>query len=328
MEHTYSRGKIGKDFLLLLLVSVLFLVLGGYLPVIGTLITFVWALPVCLAVFRCGIAASSLLAAVVAGLGFFLMGPYDGLMTAGTMGLLGLFYGVRLKEKASPGMTLFGGIILAAAVEALYLFVVWKFGGVSLLDFQKSFGAYLTEIYSDASVAQLALSQGMSVSAYVKELSTMLSELLPSFYFLSVMLVAAVNYLVAQAYLKKSSAFIVSLPAFREWHLPWWLLWGMVVALFLLVLGNGIHLNALTVAAKNLFTCFAPFFLVAGVALLRYYFVRWRLGGGFQALIWILLFIFISFGAVFLVLIGLADTILNYRAASEQKKKNRGGYEE
>ncbi|MGM9567905.1 MAG: DUF2232 domain-containing protein, partial [Clostridia bacterium] len=282
MEQTYSHGKTGKEFVLLLLVSVLLLLCGCYVPVLGTLVTFVWAVPVCLAVFRCGIAASSLLAAFLAGLSFILMGPYDGIVTAGTMAFLGLFYGIRLKEKASPGMTLFWGILIAALIEGLYLWAVWKFGGVSFADFQSSFEAYMTEIYSDASVAELAVAEGMSAAAYARELSMMMAQILPSFYFISVMIVAVVNYLAAQAYLKKKAVDAVFLPVFAKWHLPWWILWGIVLALILLVAGNGLHLEFLTIAAKNIFVCFAPFFLIAGISLLRYYFVKWRLSGGIQ----------------------------------------------
>ena len=327
MEQTYSQGKMGKDFILLLLVSVLFLLCGCYVPVVGTAVTFVWAVPVCCAVFRCGVVASSLLASFIAGLSFILLGPYDGLVTAGTMALLGLFYGVRLKEKASPGMTLLGGIVIAAAVEVLYLFALWKFGGVSFEDFRLSFEEYMTEIYSDPSVAELAVAEGMSVTAYIRELTTMMSQILPSFYFISVMLAAAVNYLAAQAYLKKRSREIRLLPPFSEWHLPWWLLWGVVLALILLVAGNGFHMEGLVVAAKNVFICFAPVFLIAGISLLRYYFVKWRLSGGIQVLLWLVLLFFASFGAVFLILLGLADTVLDYRTASERKKKNDGGHE-
>lgn len=327
MEQTYSHGKTGKEFVLLLLVSVLFLLCGCYVPVLGTLVTFVWAVPICLAVFRCGIAASSLLATFLAGLSFILMGPYDGIVTAGTMAFLGLFYGIRMKEKASPGMTLLEGILIAAVVEGLYLLALWKFGGVSFADFQASFEAYMTEIYSDASVADLAVEEGMSVAAYAKELSSMMAQILPSFYFISVMLVAAVNGMAAQAYLKKKAPDTVALPAFGEWHLPWWILWGIVLALVLLVAGNGFHLELLVIVAKNIFVCFAPLFLIAGISLLRYYFVKWRLSGGVQVLLWILLLFFVSFSAVFLVLLGMADTVLNYRAASERKKKNDGGHE-
>ena len=327
MEQTYSQGKTGKEFILLLLVSVLFLLCGCYVPVAGTVVTFVWAVPVCCAVLRCGIALSSLMAAFLAGLSFILLGPYDGLVTAGTMALLGLFYGVRIKEKASPGMTLFWGILIAAAVEVLYLFAIWKFGGVSFEDFRLSFEEYMTEIYSDPSVAELAVAEGMSVTAYIRELTTMMSQILPSFYFISVMIAAAVNYLAAQAYLKKRTREIRLLPPFSEWHLPWWLLWGVVLALILLVAGNGLHAEGLVIAAKNVFICFAPAFLIAGISLLRYYFAKWRLSGGVQVLLWIVLLFFISFGAVFLILLGLADTVLDYRAASERNKKNNGGHE-
>lgn len=327
MEQAHSYRKIWKDFVILLVVSVLFLLCGCYVPVLGTVITFLWAVPVVLAVLRCGIVASSLLAVFLAGLSFILMGAYDGIVTAGTMALLGLFYGIRLKAKSSPGMTLFGGILIAVVVEGLYLFVVWKFGGVSIADFQASFEQYMTEIYSDAAVAEIAVAEGMTATAYVKELTEMMSQILPAFYFISVMMVAAVNGLAAQAYLKKKSYDIVSLPAFRDWHLPWWLMWGIVAALILLVVGNGLHLDMMVITAKNIFFCFVPVFLVAGISLLRYYFVKWRLSGGIQLFLWILLFLFISFSTVFLVLVGIADTILNYRMASERKKKNDGGHE-
>ena len=86
-------------------------------------------------------------------------------------------------------------------------------------------------------------------------------------------------------------------------------------------------MEGLVVAAKNVFICFATVFLIAGISLLRYYFVKWRLSGGIQVLLWLVLLFFASFGAVFLILLGLADTVLDYRTASERKKKNDGGHE-
>lgn len=330
MEQTHSHGKILIDFIVLLLVSVLFLFCGRFVPALGTFVMFIWAVPVLLAVLRCGMGSGVLLAVIVSLCGFGFLGPYDGVSIVGNMAILGLFYGVRLKKKASPGMTLLGGIIITLICEVAFLLVARQFAGVSLGDLQASFESYMTEVYglyANAGLADAAMAENMSLGAYVKNLAAMMSALLPSFYFIASMTIGFLNYVIGQFYLKRHGYDIVSLPPFREWHLPWWLLWGVVIALGLLVGGNFLDNETWGIIAKNIIVCYVPVFVIAGIALLRHYFVKWNLSNGIQVFLWIMMVLFISFALVFLALIGAADTALNYRAASKKKKNNDGGHE-
>ena len=331
MNETRSVGRVLKDMAGLFLLSVALIFAGMYVPLLGTFAMLLWAFPVTLAVYRDGTVSALILSLFLAVLLFLYFGIIDAVMTVGVCCVLGFFFGVRLKKKASPINTLFMGIGFSVLLGLGYLALIMTVGGMTLSGLKASFEQELITVYSayvDAGALDPALLGGVSMEAFVDDLVARMLRILPSFFFIIVILLGALNYILPQWILKKRSADIRPLPIFRQWHLPWWVLWGVVLALTLFVCGNFFDLEILRVIAENIMICYAPILLIAGISLVRYFCVEWHLGDGMQALIWICAALFLSVSSIFLVLIGAADAAMDYRAAMEKKKKNHndGGH--
>ncbi|MBQ1252103.1 MAG: DUF2232 domain-containing protein [Firmicutes bacterium] len=331
MNETRSFGRILRDTAGLFLLSVALVFAGMSIPMLGTVAMLLWTLPVILAVYRDGTVPALILSLLLAVLLFFFFGIIDAVMAVGICCVLGLFYGVRLKKKASPVNTLFMGMGIAILLALGYLALIMTLGGMSFSGLKASFEQELFAVYSvyaDAGVLDPSLLGGVSAEAFIADMVERMLRILPAFFLIIVIFLGALNYILPQWILKKRSSDILPLPIFRAWHLPWWVLWGIVVALILFIGGNSLDLEILRIIAENIFICYTPILLIAGISLVRYFCVELRLGDGMQALIWICAALFLSVSSIFLVLIGAADAAMDYRAAMEKRKQNHndGGH--
>jgi uncharacterized protein YybS (DUF2232 family) len=97
-------------------------------------------------------------------------------------------------------------------------------------------------------------------------------------------------------------------PEYRFWQLPEKLVWGVILAAFLVLLplpvGRDTGLNLLIVASVLYF--------FQGLAILLFFIERWNIPLLLRSLL-LVIFIFQSVGSFFLSLIGLADTWFDFR---------------
>lgn len=328
MEQNHLIGKKFTDLLALLLFGAVLLFGGMYIPLLGTVAVFLWCMPVILGVYRHGIGFGVVLALLFALLGFVVIGIPSGLLSLGGMSVLGLFYGLSLRKKWAPGKTLFFGIALGIIFGVLYFFLIYTMEGVSFGDIRRTFEEELAAVYNlyvESGILDAALTEGMSVEAYLAKLVDEMVQILPSFFFLAAIIISSANYIIAQYVLKKRLADIRPLPPFTHWHLPWWVLWGVVVALMFYVGGNFFDSEILLIIAKNILICSVPIFLVAGISLVRYFFAKWKVSAGVQVGFWIFVLLFFSIAMMFFVLVGAGDAAIDYRANLMKKKNNDVG---
>lgn len=328
MEQNQSFGKKLADFFALLLLGLVLLIGGMYIPFIGTFAVFLLVLPVVLAVYRNGIGFGIVLSFIFAVLGFFVAGLPNGILHVGAMTVLALFYGISFRRKAAPGKTLCIGILIGIILAMAYWGIASVLGGITVADLRTAFENELTSVYNvyvESGILDAALTEGLSVEAYINSLVDEMVQILPSFLFIAMILIVAVNYLIAQFVLKMRSTEISSLPSFQNWHLPWWVLWGVVVALACYVGGNFFDSEILLATAKNILICYVPILLVAGISLSRYFLVSWNVSNGFQMLLWVIALLFMSVSLMFFVLIGAGDAAIDYRSNLKKKKNNDVG---
>lgn len=325
MEQNHSFGKKVIDLLIWLFFGAVLLFGGLYIPLLGAVAAFLWTLPVVFAVYRDGVGSGVLLCLVLGALGFLVTGLPGGVVVVGSMTVLALFYGLSLRKKMSPGKTLCIGIAIGLGLGVLYIVCALMQGSASIGDFRALLETELTEVYRvyvESGLLDAALTEGLSVDAYIADLVEQMVQVLPSFLFIAVISIAAINYIIAQYVLKRRSADVPSLPIFREWHLPWWILWGVVAALMFYVGGNFFDSNILLAIAKNILLCYMPVLVVAGISLVRYFFVALHAPRGVQIFVWVVSALFLSVSIMFFVLMGAADAAVDYRAGFMKKKNN------
>lgn len=328
MEQNHSFGKKVTDILALMLFGVVLLFGGLYIPFLGTFAVFLLSLPVVLAVHRYGIGSGIVLGILFMLLGFAVVGIPAGLIPVSCMMVLGLIYGISFCKKVAPGKTLVFGIVFVVVLGVLYFFLTYTLEGISLGDIRRTYEEELAAVYNvyvESGILDAALVEGMSVDAYFTKLVDEMMQILPSFLFLAALIIAAANYFISLYVLKKESADIRSLPPFAHWHLPWWVLWSVVFALMFYVGGNFLDSEILLIIAKNILICSVPFFVVAGISLVRYYFLHWQLNTVVQVGFWLFVVLFLSVSMMFFVLIGAGDAVIDYRTHLTKKKNNDVG---
>jgi uncharacterized protein YybS (DUF2232 family) len=160
---------------------------------------------------------------------------------------------------------------------------------------------------------------------YVDQVISIMKQLLPAIFVIVAMMMAAGNYFFAVLILRKLKFDISPLPKFRNWHMPWWIMWGLVVAFLSLAIGNFMNYDILITLAKNIAISYCPILMISGISFTRYLMVRVHMGVGFQAVIWIVAVMFTSVAMMYFILIGAVDTIIDYRKTIEKRKLKKDG---
>ncbi|MCL2678172.1 MAG: YybS family protein, partial [Clostridiales bacterium] len=108
---------------------------------------------------------------------------------------------------------------------------------------------------------------------------------------------------------------------FRNWRIPWPLVWGVILGLGLYLLGPHLNSEPLEQAGVNLLYIFSPLMFIIGLAVVSWFFKAYRVSP-FLILLLIVLFIrYPGFFFIWLILLGLFDPLLNFRARLAPKKK-------
>ncbi|HMM07044.1 MAG TPA: DUF2232 domain-containing protein [Clostridiales bacterium] len=331
MEKKHFSTKTIADCGIFTALAVLLLLIGIYIPIFGTLVMFLWSVPVMIVILRNGVPAGVAVSVITAILAMVFAGVLNGLFAALSLAGFGLVYGICFKKQYSPGKTLIFGILAAAAVTLASITFGGILGSLNFSSLLSSFEAHMREAYAayaDAGLLDAMVPAGMTAQTYVEQIIALMKQLLPAIFVIVAMMMAAGNYFFAVLILRRLRFDIRPLPKFRDWHLPWWVMWGLVIALLSLVVGNFTHNELLLTLAKNIAISYCPILIIAGIAFTRYIMVRVGMGVIFQGVIWLAALMFPSVAVMFFILIGAVDTILDYRNnIGKQKSKKDGGTE-
>ena len=304
--------------------AVVLVLISTYVPLLGFAASFVWAVPVIIVVLRRGVAAGALTSLVTLVLSLVFTGPIVGVISGLTVGAFGLVYGLCFRRGASPGKTLFIGSVASGLITviALGLSAVMTNLPISSMiqGMEDTFRAVFDQYEKMGLLAQM-LPAGTTAEAYVDSLVALFRRILPGALALAAMAMAALNYIFAARILKKLKFAIKPLPPFRDWHFPWWIMWGMALVLLGYLMGKQLEGEYYLVIAQNILYIYLPLFLISGIAVMSYFFNFWRLTKGTQIVIWVLCALFISFTLPFLVLMGAVDILLDYRKYTQKVKE-------
>ena len=104
---------------------------------------------------------------------------------------------------------------------------------------------------------------------------------------------------------------------FSRWRLPWYAVWGVILALLLYLAGDQLARPALRVLGINLMLVYGAIALVLGAAVYVYFLLSPRIP---RLLKWGLILtnlLFVAFSVISVLLFGLFDLVLNFRRLPE-----------
>jgi len=318
-ERTRNKWQPGIKVWLLMAVALL-MVWGGFpLPFVEFLRGLVWAVALTLLVCQRNL-ITGVCTWLVAGLLLWRVTGEVSLVPAFLAnGGLGLLYGHLFKTGVAPRKALGVGITFAIFAFLLIFFlaspsvaVVWHEWQAGL---QASQGSVL-DLYRQSGVLDLLARQGVSqetLSLYMNEVTGLLAGLLPSIMLLDIVLTAVLTYLAAYWVLRRFGIQVVALPPFREWQLPWYLIWGVICGLAFSLLGDYLKVKVLAVIGQNLVFGYLPWLVVTGLALIAYFDYFFSMALIFKLIFAVIVILNFPLMFTLVALLGAFDPLVNFR---------------
>lgn len=296
-------------------------ILGIYLPFLQLVVFFIWTIPVIITTVRHGLSVG-ISSVLVAGLLIFMLSsPLQALVTVLRFGGLALFYGFSFRKNWNLGITLFMGTAIAIIstltvftlsflvtdLNPFYIADQLKENIEPTIEFYRNLGAFNPERgFTEESVRQ-----------DLTMLVQLMKLLFPALLAFAGMLSAFLSYFVAQKVLSKLKIPTPRFVPFRNWRLPWWSVWGLLIGLGAQQMGNYLNREILSVIGLNMMVLFGIIFFIMGLSTVTFFVHKYFTENFiYRFLVFLIIFMFMPITLWTLALIGLFDVLFNYRRLS------------
>jgi uncharacterized protein YybS (DUF2232 family) len=311
--------SIVEGALLSAITAILFLA-SLYIPLLGTLISFLCPLPIIILCLRHNTKVALIALFIAFLLVTLLGGPYQGLIAVLGFGILGLALGIAIKKKFSLWEVLLVGSVTSFISKLLLMLIgLWLLGFNPLL--------LSLEQMEQGIMQSLSFSQNMGLDP--EQLETIKDSLLQSLELIKIafpaMLVLTsvfdtiINYWVAGKILKRFGFVLAPLVPFRQWRVGHSFFWSYLAGLFLLILNSRYNLPILQKIGLNIQLLFSIIFLITGLALLSYIFYYYQIKSVFFWIVCVIVFIQPALSLI-VTWMGIFDVWFDFRRLFFSKK--------
>lgn len=314
---------------LLAAITAVFGMMSLLFPLTSFFADFLWGIPIIIVFLRhdrrigfmslavAGILTLMFTEPVMAGLLFLQLAP------------VAVTFGIMFKKRVSPGRILLTGVAVTVIAEAVVfgLFLYMQPAAFTLVEEINRQSRELFEFYKKTGMLSFYAKQGLDEAALkeIFESSVRLTKLLiPGFFVLVAAIKAALTYFVATRVIERLGFGNFRLPAFREWHLPWYASWVVISGLLLTLVGDHYRIPVLATVGKNIVFICAPIFFIIGLAVGVYFFRRWTMPGWLKTLFIIVAVINYIGTVLLLTVIGFFDPLVAFRARSKAQDSQGG----
>lgn len=309
---------------LMIALSAVLGILAFYAPLLDMLLLIIYPIPLAFLIIRHNI-GTGLLAFIASSLILALfLGIANAAFVILSMGAVGIWYGIAVRKNIKPMRTVVIGTVLAAvSVVITTLLSIWTMG-VAVNDISAYMTEYVNQTVSALQTAGVfdALAGGMSVEEYTQTMVNMLTQLIPGMLVIVAMLEALLCYVISGAIFRRLGIDIKTLPKFRDWHMAWPALWGLIIALISYLGYHYLQYDILKTIAMNILYIYYPILMITGISLVIWFYKTTR--SLFLPIVLILGVFFFPSGIIISVLMfGLFDTIADFRNWFRKNAKNR-----
>lgn len=299
---------------LLVASAVIFGLSVAYLPMLWLVAIFLWPVPLALLVRRFGLGfglAGTAAATVILSL---FIGPVGAISMVVSMGGVGLWYGYAARQKFSPWFALVIGVVFSAVGMSLLLVLSSAVAGLGFADFSTQVhnfvDYYVTTMEKNGNLNSVLGT--MTVEEFSAALEERVLSLLPASLIMMSMLAAGVAYAINSYVFRRLGYPLQKLPPFTEWRLPWYVMWGLILALAAYLLGRQLDNSAMLLFANNIMYLYQPLLMLAGLSFCYWQIFFWNMRWMLFVLLFMVIFSF-QFVAPVFILIGLIDSLLDLR---------------
>ena len=309
---------------LMIALTVILGISAFYAPILDIVLLMLCPVPIMFLIKRHNIGTGVLAFLASAILLSLFLGITNGAFIVLTTGAVGIWYGIAMRKNLKPLLTVTIGTVLSAvSVAVTMLMSLWVMGiSVNAVD------TYIAQ-YVDQTVQALqsagifdTLAGGISAEDYKQTMVSMLTRLIPGMMVIIAMIQALFCYIISGAVFRRLGIAAQTLPKFREWHMSWPALWGLIVALLAYVAYHYLQYPVLKDIAVNILYIYYPIMMATGISLVVWFYKKTR--SLFMPIVLIVGFFLFPSGIIISILMfSLFDTVVDFRGAYRRNTKNR-----
>ena len=303
-------------------VAVVMSLIGVYVPVLGTLLNFVWPLPIVVCGCRHGLKYSIMSLLVASVIIAAVISPVQAFFLCAIFGVMGIILGECMRRHLPPLRLMFFGSIgagLAFVINILLCFLVLGIDPVETIfaSFNESLG-YVEEFYRSHNFSSEQLAA--SLNDY-RNMLKLMRIIMPAAFLLSAPCFAFLNYQAAKAIMVKLGDSFPPFPPFRELTVPAWVLYPFVLSLFAVTYfyQTGQQQGWPYLIAVNVQTL-TSFLLLFQAIVLLYWYCQTKGKPAWWANVGTALVLFVPLLGQLMIYVGAFDMVADFRKLRHRKR--------
>jgi len=304
-----------REFFWLTLAEVMLALLALYVPVLQLVATLLFPLPVALMVRRHHLAIALWTLFVVIIVALLVFGnTFAVLSFVLQAGVIGIVMGLLFKNSVSSGRSLKILVILSIVIVLLMLVFAYMVNGTNPFDIDKKIFGDLDQInqwYQDTGV--LSAEEEQLVRQQIQSAIDLMISLIPGSLLIWAVIQTFVSYLLARKIFYRLGYKVQAMRTFTEWQYPWYVIWGLITGLVLLLAGDEWNLISLSDVGKNFLYVMSFFIMVLGISVFTHFIKKWKISGFIKGIIIFIVFLYWPLGIGLILILGLLDPVLNLR---------------
>jgi len=307
-------GAEGKQFLFQIVLTVGLFLSITFVPLVGLFAGLLTPTPAAIAVLRWGFSSAWLVPACSALFGsliLYLLGlsytiPY--LLALVSMGvLIGYGLGRRWSTEKIVG---FSSLIVIGLVVFVLVLVFAESGGEVIRLIEEDLRGVLSAAFKDMGSSSIEY-QGME--SKILETVPLIVRIMPGVFISSILAISWLNLLVSRRYCRITAGELCLFEELTLWRSPEPLVW-LVIAAGLMVI---FPLDDLKLVGVNLLIVTGTIYFFQGLAIVAFYFAKWKLPFFAKGLIYILMFLQL-FTSIAVAILGLFDIWFDFRKLTKK----------
>lgn len=318
--HNSMRAQALAEGALMASITAILGLAGLYLPFIKIFTDMLWTIPIVIVTARHGLQIGGISLGVAGILIFALSQPLQAVFLILQFGALALFYGIAFQKKLKPTVTLLVGTVIAVISLLLVIALIMGLFGLDAIDFAKQLQASIEptiQLYDKLGLFNQSGGQTGYTAEYARDLlasfTNAITLVIPALLVIWALSTAILNYLLAQVVLVRLKIEIPVLSPFREWRLPWWIIWGFIMGFAVYLVGDHNGLLLLSQVGANIMMIYVPVLFVLGLSVLSFFIGKYLPSKGARLLILFMAILFFNFVFVAVLSVGIFDLVFNYR---------------
>ncbi|HER24470.1 MAG TPA: DUF2232 domain-containing protein [Candidatus Atribacteria bacterium] len=288
MTEQIPTKSIVEGAFLAAITAVLFII-SIYIPLLGTLVSFLCPLPIIILCLRHSIKFAIISTFISGILVTILAGPVQGIMVLLGFGILGLTLGYSIKRELSLTDIMILGSVASLVSKGLILLIgFWVLDLNTVLFDIEEIDKIITQSLNFYSSMGLSPEQLTTLKDSLTQTISIVRIAFPVMIILASIFDTILNYWVARLILKRFGYKLVNFPPFHSWRASGSFFWSYLLGMVLIILGTAYKITLLNRIGINIQVFFTVVFLIYGLALTSFMLERLKIKNFLKWVVYIL----------------------------------------